>query len=70
MKYTVEPVEINRPRSWGDVNPATKELTGNYNGKTKGACKPAESTVVESNGYDKVTVLAEGISPLKAIFDR
>jgi hypothetical protein len=67
MKYVIEPIETTKPRSWGDVDPATKELTGHYNGKTKGAVKPSDSKITEENGYKNIVILPAGVSPAEYI---
>jgi hypothetical protein len=70
MRYIIEPIEIERPRSWGDIDPATKNLTGTYHGKTKGACKLEDSIVTAENGYTNIELLPPGTSPLEAIRKR
>jgi hypothetical protein len=67
MNYRIEPVEFVRPRSWGDVDPVTKELTGRYKGKTPGACQPDESVITEENGFTDIVVLGPGFSPAEYI---
>lgn len=68
VRFTVEPIlDRQRPRPWGDIDPATKNLTGNYNGKTEGAVKPEDSIVTEQNGYVNIVTLPPGVSPLDYI---
>ena len=42
---TVEPVDDkkNRSRSWGDIDPATKTVNGNYGNKYNGAVEEKDS---------------------------
>lgn len=68
--YVVEPIETKRPPKWGDVDPVSKELTGRYNGKTPGACKPSESIITEENGYENIELLNPGVSPFDVIKQR
>jgi len=55
-KYYVEYIE---PRGWkvgwGDVNPATKQVEGNYGGKYKGAITAEESVITKENGFNEIT---------------
>ena len=51
-------VEYIEPRSynvtWGDVDPATKKLTGSYGGKHNGGIKGEESLITKENGFDNI----------------
>lgn len=67
MRYVIEPIEFVRPPEWGDVDPATKNLTGRYHGKTPGACRPDQSVVTEENGFQNIETLPPGASPMEAI---
>lgn len=54
-KYFVEYIEPRNFRtSWGDVNPATGNLEGNYGSKFKGSIKASESVITKENGFDKI----------------
>lgn len=45
---------------WGDVDPVTKKLTGNYGSKYTGAVTKKESLITEENGFEKTsTILKE-----------
>jgi hypothetical protein len=60
-EYAVEPILGNRVK-WGDLDPATKKLQGNYGQKYKGGVEPGESMVTKEN-FAKVHDLEPGISP-------
>lgn len=51
--YYIEPIGDNRS-NWGDVNPATGKLEGNYGGKYKGSISEGESLITEENGFSKI----------------
>lgn len=52
-KFCVEPIYngSGKKRLWGDVDPATKELTGSYGEKSLGAIKESESIVTLESGF-------------------
>ena len=54
-KYYVEYIE---PRAhkvyWGDIDPASNTMTGNYGSKLKGAIKVEDSLITESNGFTNI----------------
>lgn len=64
--YAVEPI-AGKHTNWGDMDPATKKLTGDYGKKYKGAVDKADSLITESNGFAKVHELEPGVSPLAYI---
>lgn len=66
IKYYVEPIG-NPHVSWGDMDPATKKLTGSYGVKYKGSINEDESMITEENGFDNITILEPGKSPLAYI---
>ena len=66
-KYYVEPIDNGEKLSWGDINPATKKLEGDYGTKHKGAVKESESLITEENGFVNITTLPPGFSPLEYI---
>lgn len=41
-------------KGWGDIDPATKKVTGSYGMKYKGSIKEDESMITEENGFDKI----------------
>jgi len=54
-KYYVEFIEPrNFKSSWGDIDPATKKMTGSYGNKTKGAITPNESLITKENGFSEI----------------
>lgn len=55
--YYVEPIERGRPRSFGDIDPATKKVTGSYGMKYRGAVKESESLITKENGFDEITLV-------------
>ena len=64
--YAVEAIAGDKVR-WGDMDPATKKLTGDYGQKYRGAVDEEDSLVTLENGFDKVHDLEPGISPLAYI---
>ncbi len=65
--YYVEPIDSGSNISWGDLNPATKKLEGDYGSKHKGSIKPSESLITPENGFTNITTLEPGYSPLEYI---
>lgn len=55
--YFVEPIERDRPPAWGDVDPASKKVTGSYGHKYRGAVSPAESMITEANGFTEISTV-------------
>jgi hypothetical protein len=66
VTYFVEPIG-NGKTVWGDLDPATKQLTGSYGQKYRGSVKPEESLISEEVGFKDVVTLDKGVSPLKYI---
>lgn len=66
-KYFVEPIDNGNKTEWGDLNPATKKLEGNYGTKHKGAIKESESLITEENGFENIVTLKPGYSPIEYI---
>lgn len=64
--YYVEPIAGSKV-AWGDMDPATKKLSGSYGKKYTGAVEKSESVVKLENGFSKVHELEPGVSPLHAI---
>jgi hypothetical protein len=50
-QYNVE--YIGGRSNWGDINPATGKVEGNYGGKYKGSIREEDSLITESNGFNK-----------------
>jgi len=65
--YYIEPIDNNNRSNWGDLDPVTKKMTGNYGSKYKGSIKPEESMITKENGFDKIYTLEPGESPLNFI---
>lgn len=65
--YYIEPIDNGNRIDWGDLNPATKKLEGDYGSKYKGAVKRSESLITEENGFENVVELAPGVSPIDYI---
>jgi len=64
--FCVEPIDntLGKGRKhWGDVNPSTKEVEGNYGDKYLGAIHEADSIITEENGYKDIITLEAGVSP-------
>ena len=44
-RYFVEPIGNSRPAEWGDLDPATKKMTGDYGDKYEGCVSEKESII-------------------------
>jgi hypothetical protein len=66
-KYFVETIGNTHAADWGDLDPATKKMTGSYGDKYKGSIRPEESMITKENGFDKIHTLSVGESPLDYI---
>lgn len=64
--YFVEPIGKS-DRGWGDMDPATKNVTGSYGDKYRGSIDAKDSLITEQNGFKNIEVLDKGVSPLAAI---
>lgn len=64
--YAVEPIGYTRT-GWGDVNPATKKVEGEYGDKYRGSIAKEDSLITEENGFINIRTLEPGTSPLHAI---
>lgn len=65
--YFVEAIDGEERTSWGDVDPATKKMTGSYGDKYKGSIRKDEYMITKENGFDKIHTLGVGESPLDYI---
>ena len=66
ITYFIEPIDNGKPNTlWGDVDPVTKKLTGDYGNKTTGAVKEQDSLITKKNGF--VNILTFKGSPLGEI---
>jgi hypothetical protein len=53
--YFIEYIEPrNHKISWGDINPATKQVEGSYGQKYKGSIKAEESLITKENGFEEI----------------
>ena len=52
--YFVEPIYNGKTPEWGDVDPATKKITGHYGSKYTGAVTERESMITEENGFENI----------------
>jgi len=65
--YYVEPIGNTHSADWGDLDPATKKMTGDYGDKYDGCVPEKESVITEENGFEKITTLPAGVSPFDEI---
>ena len=63
----IEPIDGNERTSWGDLDPATKKIKGDYGLKYKGSIKPEETMITEENGFKNIVTLEAGQSPMDYI---
>lgn len=61
-RYYIEPIEGKKVK-WGDLNPATGKVEGNYGSKYRGAVSKDESIITNENGFDTIHELSPGMSP-------
>jgi len=63
--FFVEPIDNSsgHHQIWGDVDPASKSMGGNYGKKYKGAINKEDSIITEENGYKNIATLKPGQSP-------
>lgn len=63
--FYIEPItpRSRQNKSWGDVDPATKKVTGSYGDKHKGSVEERESIITEENGFKNIVTLPAGTSP-------
>lgn len=54
--FCVEPIDnsVGKQQLWGDVNPATKKLEGNYGEKFRGSIPETESVITKENGFTDI----------------
>lgn len=65
--YYIEPLDDGINSKWGDLNPSTKKLEGDYGSRYKGSIKRSESIIAEENGFDNIVELEPGESPIDYI---
>ena len=66
-KYFVEPIGNTHAADWGDLDPATKKMTGNYGERYEGCISEKDSLITKENGFEKIELLDAGVSPLSEI---
>jgi hypothetical protein len=66
-KYFVEVIGNTHAADWGDLDPATKKMTGSYGERYEGCVLEKDSLITEENGFDKITMLDPGVSPFDEI---
>lgn len=64
--FCVEPIDNSNLQGadWGDVDPASKKITGTYGEKHRGSIHESESIITKENGFKNITMLPSGISPM------
>ena len=62
-KFCVEPLLDGEHTNWGDLNPATKKVEGNYGEKYIGAIDRKDTIITEENGFKNIIELKPGVSP-------
>jgi ribosomal protein L10 len=56
ITYFVEPIDNGKPAIlWGDQDPVTKKLTGDYGSKRRGAVEAKDSLITPENGFVKIS---------------
>lgn len=65
--YFIEPIDGGKRTEWGDINPATKKVEGDYGAKHRGAIDEKDSMITEENGFENIVTLEPGVSPLDYI---
>ncbi len=67
--FCVEPIDNNlgKQKIWGDIDPATKTVTGSYGTKDRGSIHASESIINEANGFKNIAFLPGGTSPMSYI---
>ena len=65
-KFLVEPIGYTRT-AFGDINPATKQVEGNYGEKYPGSIDPKDSVISKENGFKNIIMMEPGESPLSYI---
>ncbi|MFT5777589.1 MAG: hypothetical protein ACI837_000525 [Crocinitomicaceae bacterium] len=55
--YFVEPIHKGNGAKWGDIDPASKKITGNYGRKYKGSVTEKESMITKENGFKAITTV-------------
>ncbi len=64
--FCIEPLgdhPDNKRSEWGDVDVASKKITGTYGDKHKGSIKMKDSIITKENGFENPMLLQVGESP-------
>jgi len=64
--FCVEPIDNTLGKSrenWGDLNPATGKIEGNYGDKYLGAIHEDDTIITEENGFKNIINLKPGENP-------
>lgn len=69
-KYFIEAIGSGYNEIFGDVDPVTKKMTGNYGDKYTGSVRVENSLITEENGFKNITTLKVGESPFDEIEKR
>nr|DAN43768.1 MAG TPA: hypothetical protein [Caudoviricetes sp.] len=66
--YFVEPIGTGHEGGgWGDKDPVTKKMTGDYGQKYTGCVSEKDSLITEENGFEKIEWTEPGVSPMSVI---
>lgn len=65
--YYVEPIGNGYNEKFGDIDPATKRMTGSYGDKYTGSVTEKESLITKENGFENIITLKPGESPFDEI---
>lgn len=65
-RYYIEPIEKDVVK-WGDLNPATGKVEGNYGQKYRGGIDEKDSMITQENGFKNIAMLPPGHSPMAEI---
>lgn len=68
--YYVEPIGNEHPADWGDINPATKKIEGDYGQKYTGCVSEKDSLITPENGFHLIEALGVGVDPISAVYQR
>jgi len=62
-QYYVEPIDSGNRQNWGDLNPATGKVEGQYGKKYRGCIDAKDSLISEENGFKNIKTFGPGQSP-------
>jgi hypothetical protein len=65
-KFCVEPIGDSHIK-WGDIDPATKKVEGNYGEKYIGSINEKDSIITKENGFKNILIGEIGQSPMDLI---